>query len=309
MVRMLSLPEGLQYEKALGNPASCFDDTELRSCKPLLNADGIVVSSGGCFAKIFSLMSPDGRRLAVKCFTQYSENRQRQEQRYLILAAKLGELDYRWKVDFELLVRGILVQRRWYPVLKMGWVDGTGLIPFIEKHLWRRGAIARLASRFASLVAELAVSGIAHGDLQHGNILVEPSGELRLVDYGGMFAPGLERFGPAEKGHEHYQSPYRHAEFGPHIDRFSAWVIYGSLAALAVDPTLWARLRPAGQERLLFSDGDFLDPRRSPALHCLEAGRYPRLRRLASTLRDVWERDVRSIPPLRPDMLTGPLAA
>jgi hypothetical protein len=67
---------------------------------------------------------------------------------------------------------------------------------------------------------------IAHGDLQHGNIIVE-HGHLRLVDHDGLFVPEMAGWTSSEVGHQHYQHPARDAAFfNKHLDNFSAIVIY-----------------------------------------------------------------------------------
>ena len=69
--------------------------------------------------------------------------------------------------------------------------------------------IADFAGKFVRMVRDLSALNIAHGDLQHGNLLVTPSGEPKLIDYDGMFVPGLAKIGACEKGHVNYQSPTR----------------------------------------------------------------------------------------------------
>src|SRR5436305_8445438 len=119
--------------------------------------------------------------------------------------------------------------------------------------------MAYLAIRFAELVGELRAAGIAHGDLQHGNILVAPGGDLRLTDYDGMYVPALSGLESNELGHRNYQHPgRRRSEFGPHLDDFSSWVIYASLTALSIDPVLWGRL-DGGDECLLIRSRDLRD--------------------------------------------------
>lgn len=132
-----------------------------------------------------------------------------QEARYKQISKTLGAVNSPWKVGFEYLPEGVLCEGRWYPALKMEWVEATGLLPFVEGHLQDRRILADLALKFAGLVQDLSRHGIAHGDLQHGNILVTPSGELKLIDYDGMFVPGLDSFGASELGHANYQSPLR----------------------------------------------------------------------------------------------------
>ncbi|QLQ08322.1 MAG: hypothetical protein HZY76_21580 [Anaerolineae bacterium] len=52
----------------------------------------------------------------------------------------------------------------------------------------------------------LQTHGIAHGDLQHGNVLVAAD-ELRLIDYDGMYVPPLSGRESHEIGHRNYQHP------------------------------------------------------------------------------------------------------
>jgi len=89
---------------------------------------------------------------------------------------------------------------------------------------------------------EMRFAGIAHGDLQHGNIIM-CNHELRLVDYDGMYVPAMKNFMASELGHPNYQHPARAPHhFGPYLDNFSAWVIYASIKALQVDPLLLDQL-------------------------------------------------------------------
>ena len=119
-------------------------------------------------------------------------------------------------------------------------------------------ALAAVATNFAKIVVDMAATGIAHGDLQHGNILVLPNGDLKLIDYDGMFVPGLQSMGATETGHVNYQSPARTmSDWGPELDRFSAWTIYLSLVVLTIDPALWMSLHAEGEEALLFTKADY----------------------------------------------------
>ena len=101
--------------------------------------------------------------------------------------------------------------------------------------------------------------GIAHGDLQHGNIKVEAGCRIILVDYDGMFVPSMQGFTSNELGHRNYQHPGRTKDhFGGYLDNFSAWSIYTSLYCLTLDPTLWRKLE-AGDECLLFRQEDYVN--------------------------------------------------
>ncbi len=99
--------------------------------------------------------------------------------------------------------------------------------------------LKKLSDQWLNLVIGLQQLKIAHGDLQHENIIVS-KGELRLVDYDGFFVPSLSSKIAIELGHPHYQHPLRrNSDFNLSIDNFSALVIYISLKALSIDISLW----------------------------------------------------------------------
>lgn len=121
----------------------------------------------------------------------------------------MDELSQQWKMEFEYLPQGVKVDEFWYPALKMEWVEGETLLQWLEANYQDRKSIRAAIGRFKDLMRELATAGVAHGDLQHGNILVAPDGTLRLVDYDGLYVPALSGMPGAESGHRNYQSPLR----------------------------------------------------------------------------------------------------
>lgn len=302
MVDVISYPTGLQYQEALYNTGLAFSDPELRGGAPVLDRLGMPKAISGNFASVFIVDGTGGRRWAVKCFTRHVPD---QALRYERVSKALRGISSPWKVEFQYLPNGVLCRGTWYPALKMEWVEAVGLLPYVEEHLTDTRALTDLAGKFAGLVGDLSRHGIAHGDLQHGNILVTPSGELKLVDYDGMFVPELSGLGASEWGHRNYQSPLRTAaHWGPDIDRFSAWVIYTSLSALALDPMLWQALHADGDEALLFHQSDFRDRDGSRARSALARSPVAKLRETARDIDFLWAADLAAIPPL--EMILGP---
>jgi predicted unusual protein kinase regulating ubiquinone biosynthesis (AarF/ABC1/UbiB family) len=111
----------------------------------------------------------------------------------------------------------------------MEWVDGLTLDQYIYENLENPTKLDALASQFSKMMYEMRAAGIAHGDLQHGNIIIVDE-EIRLVDYDGMFVPALDGLTSNELGHNNYQHPTRSAEhFGDYLDNFSAWTILTSI--------------------------------------------------------------------------------
>jgi hypothetical protein len=145
-------------------------------------------------------------------------------------------------------------------------------------------ALATLAVNWRELVALLQDAEFAHGDLQHGNVLVDQEGTLRLVDFDGVWIPQLAgQAPPTEYGHPNYQHPGQHV-WGRWLDTFSALVIYLSLVALAKDPGLWLALY--NSKNLLFSRPDFSPPFETQTWKQLAALRDPQVDELARRLRE-----------------------
>ena len=117
-----------------------------------------------------------------------------------------------------------------------------------------------MADSWVRLVEDIQAAEIAHGDLQHDNVMVVGN-QLVLVDYDGMCVPSLapadpkKRLEQLEFGKPAYQHPARANEkLGLHLDHFSAWVILVALRAAAADPALYTRfVTQTGNENLLFT--------------------------------------------------------
>jgi predicted flap endonuclease-1-like 5' DNA nuclease len=179
----------------------------------------------------------------------------------------------------------------------MEWVKGELLNEYIRKHLGNSIALLDLAKRWFSMVTALQAAGIAHGDLQHGNVVVV-NGELRLIDYDGMYVPTLAGRASNEVGHRNYQHPQRtEFDFGISTDNFAAWVIYITLLALSIDPGLWHRVQ-GGDEYLLFRREDFADPLSSATFALLSKHSDQRLETLANFFQSLLFYSPDRFPPL-----------
>ncbi|MHC5730370.1 MAG: hypothetical protein ACYTXY_40940, partial [Nostoc sp.] len=75
---------------------------------------------------------------------------------------------------------------------------------------------------------------MAHGDIQHGNVLVRNDGSCVLIDYDGMYVPGMPYKNSNEIGHVAFQHPQRNSSFfNEKVDRFSSIIFYVSVLCLA----------------------------------------------------------------------------
>src|SRR5581483_5517227 len=158
------------------------------------------------------------KRWAVKCFTRSSPDIKR---RYAAIASAVAAARLPFCVGFQFLDDEILVNGRRYPIVKMDWVSGTTLDAFVKTHLTDPSALVSIARQLLQAVHSMEACGIAHGDLQHGNIILTTQG-LKLVDYDGIFVPAFRGQEAPELGLPGYQHPRRSArDYNARLDRFA----------------------------------------------------------------------------------------
>ncbi|MBI2804652.1 MAG: hypothetical protein HYX68_06670 [Planctomycetes bacterium] len=261
----MAWPENMDYYEAVQAPGS-FSDPELKLGQVTSDALGLPRACTGNFADVYQIACPNNHKWAVKCFTREIPGLQ---QRYQVLSDHLQKVRFPFTVDFGYLAQGIRVRGQWFPLLKMRWVEGITLNTFVHDHLDKPQRLRTLVKMWISLAKQLRAADIAHGDLQHGNVLLVPSPDgrsarLTLIDYDGMSVPALMKQSSGEVGHPCYQHPDR-LENGLHqidVDRFSHLMICCALQCLAVaGRPLWERFDNG--DNLLFHKEDFADPHNS----------------------------------------------
>jgi serine/threonine protein kinase len=230
-------------------------DPQLRSTLPAVDRLGMPLVTSGQFAFVYKLKSTNSNTdYAVRCFRGYLGDR---DQRYRAIQRHLGEHPVSLLSDFAYAPEGILVNGRRYPTLAMHWLEGSTLDLYVDEMINRSEVLRHLSQEWLKLIEALRKAEIAHGDLQHGNIIVQ-NGRLRLVDHDGLYVPEMRGWQASELGHQHYQHPLRTARyFDTTLDNFSALVIYLTLISLAERPALWKEYH---DENLLFTKTDFLNP-------------------------------------------------
>ena len=286
---MPSYPTMDQYNDAVQHAQTAFSDPSLKSAQIATNGMGLPIALGGGFALTYTAAA-QRNKFAVRCFHKEARDL---EARYAHVDKALRNIGGPYFVGFEFQPTGILVNGKRFPIVKMDWADGDTLGSFLEDNYSDRSRIERLRSQFADLERFLRSKGIAHGDLQNGNVLVKT--ELKLIDYDGMYVPPLPVGQGAELGHKHFQHPKRSAaDFGPAMDRFSFIVIDLSLRALAHDPKLFPQL--SNGENIILTANDFIDPLNSHAFARLKA--VPSLAQDATNLANICAAPAKGIPAL-----------
>jgi len=276
---MTGWPDSSEYTIAVQNPQVCFRDPDLaQACVERTRLTGMPKVWSGNFAQVYQLRN-GSQRWAVKCFTRGGSDLQR---RYLCISGAIGEAGLPYFVPFCFLDSEMLVAGARHPVVKMEWIDGQPLDMYVEDNLSRPAALRDTTVRLRTLVADLEQRGIAHGDLQHGNILVTPDG-LRIIDYDGLFVPAFAGGCAPEAGVPSYQHPRRTAaDYQVGLDRFSLLVMATALLALAAEPALWQEFSTG--DNLLFTSGDFRNPLTSRLCHRLRACSDLRVRELVEAV-------------------------
>lgn len=281
-------PTPQEYNEAIQHPALCFADADLRAGVPDVTSLGLPRPITGNFASVYRLRG--AHHWAVRCFfREYADS----GERYAAISAHLAAARLPHTVGFQYLERGIRIGPNWFPVLKMQWVEGELLGDFVAANRHDPAVLRLLSDSWLDMLSQMEQRSIAHGDLQHGNVLVVGNA-LRLVDYDGMFVPALKGRISHEVGHPNYQHPSRTGgHFSADLDRFSGWIVYLSLLALQRCPSLWDDLH-AGDECLLFRRADFESPQQSPALGRLRA--EPPLRPIADQVERILDLPAHRIP-------------
>jgi hypothetical protein len=291
----MSLPTDGDYQEAVQNPSRVFSDPDLKSGQPELISQALPLpkARSGNFATVYRL-NCGAQSWAVRCFTRAIHPDQKQ--RYTEISRHLEATKLRYAVGFTFIDKGIQVRSQWLPILKMEWLNGESLGSYIERNLRSPRALLALATKWVEMVRALRQAGIAHGDLQHGNVLIV-GGELRLIDYDGMFVPSLAGSTSHERGHDNYQHPQRSDLFGPDLDNFSAWVVLISILALVRQPQLWDQFK-GGDDCLLFRKRDFAEPEKSKVLLTLLNSCDQGVQSLTALFRTLLYLPADQVPPL-----------
>ncbi|MFY1831915.1 hypothetical protein ACN47A_38725 [Myxococcus fulvus] len=298
----MALPSDSDYQSALQHPGQAFSDARLKAGVVEQGTGamaGLPRPRAGNFATTYKVTCGD-QVYAVRCFTRpYPRD---QESRYLEIRRHLEQRRLPSSVGVWFQPRGIHVRGRWLPIVMMEWVQGESLERYVGRHLHEPLTLFRLAAEWLGLLSALRDAGIAHGDLQHGNVLVTERG-LRLIDYDGMCVPPLVGRRGHETGHPNYQHPGRDAAFFDlRLDHFSGWVVWLSLVALAHEPSLWERFQ-GGDDCLLFRRRDFVEPERSPLFQALRTSPHARVREyVAPTLSRLLAMPADAVPELTLDV-------
>jgi len=290
-------PQITEYHEAVQHPQLAFIDPELKQGTVAENNLGLPLVMSGGFALTYAITTAR-RKCAVRCFHREIPAIQ---QKYDAIAKKLRALPNDYFVDFDFQQDGIKIRQNTFPIVRMDWVEGDTLGVWLDRHIDDPRGLEKARADFTGIARFLAQKGIAHGDIQNGNVMVE-NGRIKLIDYDGMFVPGMNAGNGSETGHRHFQHPERRVrDFGPGMDRFSFIAVDLSLQAVIEDKSLYPKFREGG-ETIIFKANDFADPEHSEIFGRLSA--MPKLKAQAGNFATVCTAPLAAVPTLD-DFLAG----
>jgi DNA-binding NarL/FixJ family response regulator len=292
-------PSEEDYKHALLNPEKVL--RKEAAMATFERHQGSPLSYSGNNGVVFKYRDRQKRPFALKAFIK-SDRAHDRDARHQMISAYLAKArsSVPHLVGYQYDSEGIFIGKtgRSWPIVSMEWVEGQRLDQYLSD---RNGDIENgvMCRRWADMLLALAQHQIAHGDLQSGNVLVVGKGEFRLVDYDGMFVPGMRgRISGCEAGVLAFQHPKRtNGYFNERMDDFGALAVLLTLACLR--PGLWTEYyvnRGRDDRSLLFRHDDWKDPDRSALLAQLAASPDVPVKKLAAILRQAAKGSLQDVP-------------
>ncbi len=290
---MAKLPEVSEYLSAIESP-QLLKAPILQQGNVVKRNDTIIRYTGG-FCVVFPYET-QAKKYAIRCWHASVANAQ---ERTKAIADELHRVRLPYFVGFEYIPQGILTGMGVQPVVAMDWVDAMTLKDYMSANLYNSDKLRSLSKCFLSMVKDLHINSLSHGDLQHGNILVKDSGDIVLVDYDSMCVPSLLGYKEDIKGLEGYQHParWKNDKLTPKADYFSELIIYTSILAIAKCPKLWIDLNLEDTDTLLFTADD-INSYQQAEIYTIIESLDPELKQLSIAIKTALEED--SIDNLKP---------
>lgn len=192
------------------------------------------------------------------------------KERYKYISSEIAKVKKSFLANVEYVSNGLLVGKDKIDIVLMDWLKGQSLKQYIStiidstnSEIIKKQKLNKLADNLFVLFKEMHSLNFAHGDLQHDNILIDSSGDIKLIDYDNFYVPSL---GKSTKqttaGYSGYQHPIRknisNVISSEKDDYFAELIIYFSIKAIAEDNSLWD-IAKDDDYALLLTHEDYVD--------------------------------------------------
>ena len=300
----MTYPTRTDLVAAMLNPQVSFKASELVGGSVDQIGSRVIQYSGG-YTTVFPFNTKNLKKVAVRCWIAEIGDAKKRSQE---ISNYLSALNSSYFCEFKYIDSALLTNGSILPIVMMDWVEGKTLKEYINDNAGELPVVLpKIAANFKNMIEYFHKSNIAHGDLQHGNILVKQDGSLVVIDYDSMYIRPLEGMSDSIKGLPGYQHPsrIRNRFINRKLDYFSEVVIYLSLLAFAEEPSLWLNFYQT--EDLLFSKDDFENPRSSTLITKLLYSNNIKIAELCQKLIDqLSKNDIDQLNPLE-DLLVSKL--
>lgn len=256
----------------MANPADIVDiiltpalikDDFIKAGTVIVDDKGNPIHYVGGFAVVFPFYVKN-EKWAFRCWYNKVGNIGK---RLKLLSEELSKVNLPYFCHFQYVDKGVVLDGAIKPTTRMLWIDGLNIKEYICKNANDSIKLKTLASDFKQMCSNLHHARIAHGDLQHGNIIVNEEGKIFLIDYDSLYFPTLNGEKDIISGLAAYQHPsrihggnvYAHEK----LDYFSELIIYLSILAIAEYPSFVNELNIQNSDNLLFKKDDYNNIRSS----------------------------------------------
>ena len=275
-------PSATDYVAAMQHPRLVFRKPALQAATFEVDMLGLPDAATGSNAVVFKARVA-GIDTAVRCFTSEAG---RSRDRYETLVQHRQSFNLSNVAEARWTDEAITVKRHVWPVVQMEWVQGRTLDEYVRFLCDQQpDSLGELADEWLALLEQLSSGRMAHGDLQHGNVLVDSAARLRLVDLDGVWVSTSNATQPPDEyGHPCYRHPQHvgPAHWGPYMDTFPGLLIYMTLLVLREKPELWRQYNNGSN--LLFVADDLRRPQRTPLWTDIKQSRQVEVRQLNDLL-------------------------
>lgn len=256
---------------------------ELNGCSFVMSKFGDPLYYPGGFGMVFKL-DKGGKHKAFKVwYVNIDDIKDRMQK----ISDYLSSLNLPYFVKYSFCEKGLRVPAhiindesdnsdQTLDTLVMDWAEGEMFKDYIDDLIKENSSaevesqLLYLAQQFKQCFRELHRYHISHGDLQHGNIIIEKdlngNPQIKLIDYDSLFVPALSGCEQTTSGIGGFQHPSRisgnETMSTEKDDYFSEKIIYLTLLLLAKEPKLWSDPQVNAEKNdygLLFNAKDFVD--------------------------------------------------
>ena len=218
----------------------------------------------------FCIVFPVNKGSYKKALRVWHTEIEKVKERYKCISSEIAKVNKSFLANVEYVSNGLLVGKDKIDIVLMDWLKGQSLKQYIStiidstnSEIIKKQKLNKLADNLFVLFKEMHSLNFAHGDLQHDNILIDSSGDIKLIDYDNFYVPSL---GKSTKqttaGYSGYQHPIRknisNVISSEKDDYFAELIIYLSIKAIAEDNSLWD-IAKDDDYALLLTHEDYVD--------------------------------------------------